>query len=137
MCIASYLPLVIQGVVGFGLENDGRQTHLAVFAVMICLAIPSSLNPYVFLTRVHSFTSKVKELKATLCGHGHEGSENSLGQTSQEHPLGGTSIAEVVQIKVIKHPTGLTSLRSVSMCDTDLHPNPNLQRSSNTRRKSF
>jgi len=137
MCIASYLPLVIQGVVGFGLENDGRQTHLAVFAVMICLAIPSSLNPYVFLTRVHSFTSKVKELKATLCGHGHEGSENSLGQTSQEHPLGGTSIAEVVQIEVIKHPTGLTSVRSVSLCDTESHPNPNLQRSSNTRRKSF
>ena len=137
MCVASYLPLVIQGAVGFGLEDDGRQTHLAVFAVMICLAIPSSLNPYVFLTRIHSFTSKVKELKATLCGHRREERESSLGQTGREQPLGGTNIGEVFQIETMKHPTALTSVRSVSFSDTDSCPYANPQRSSNTRRKSF
>lgn len=134
MCVASYVPLIIQGVVGFGFEDDGRETRLAAFAVMICLAMPSALNPFVFLTRVHSFTSKVKELKASLCGQ--EESENSLGQTSQGRSLGETNIAEV-QIKIVRHPTGLTSARSVSLSDMDSCPYPNPQRSTNNRRKSF
>jgi len=131
------VPLLIQGVVGFGLEDDGRQTHLAAFAVMICLSIPSSLNPYVFLTRVHSFTSKVKELKGTLCGHGHEESETSLGQTGQGRSLSGTDIAEVVQIETIEHPIGLTSARSMSLSDRDFCPYLNPERSTNNRRKSI
>lgn len=134
MCVASYVPLIIQGVVGFRFEDDGRETRLAAFAVMICLATPSALNPFVFLTRVHSFTSKVKELKASLCGQ--EESENSLGETSQGRSLGETNIAEV-QIKIVRHPTGLTSARSVSLSDIDSCPYPNPQRSTNNRRKSF
>ena len=137
MCVASYVPLIVQGVVGFGFEDDGRQTHFAAFAVMIFLSIPSSLNPYVFLTRVHSFTSKVKELKATLCGHGNEESETSMGRTSQGHSVGETSIAEVVQVKTIKHPTGLSSANSMYLCDIDSCPYPNPDRSTTTRRKSL
>jgi len=137
MCVACFVPLLIQGVVGFGLEDDGRQTHLAAFAVMICLSIPSSLNPYVFLTRVHSFTSKVKELKGTLCGHGHEESETSLGQTGQGRSLSGTDIAEVVQIETIEHPIGLTPARSMSLSDRDFCPYLNPERSTNNRRKSI
>ena len=137
LCVASYMPLIIQGVVGFGFEDDGRQTHLAAFAVMICLSIPSSLNPYVFLTRVHSFTSKVKELKASLCGHGLEESENSLEQTGLGRSLSETSTAEVVQIKTIKLPSGLTPVRSMSLSDRNSCPYPNPQRSTSNRRKSF
>lgn len=138
MSVASYVPLIIQGVIGFGLEDDGRQTHLAVFAVMIFLSIPSSLNPYVFLTRVHSFTSKVKELKATFCGHRHEESESSLGgQTSQGRCVDETDIDEVVQIKTTERPIGLSSAKSMYLSDIDSCPYPNSERSTTTRRKSI
>ena len=137
MCVASYVPLIVQGVVGFGFEDDGRQTHFAAFAVMIFLSIPSSLNPYVFLTRVHSFTSKVKEMKASLCGHRNEESETSMGRTSQGHSLGETSIAGVVQVKTIKHPTGPSSANSMYLCDIDSCPYPSPDRSTTTRRKSL
>ena len=136
MSVASYVPLIIQGAVGFGLEGDGRETHLAVFAVMVFLSIPSSLNSFVFLTRVHSFTSKVKELKATLCGHRHEESESSLGQTSQGRSLGETNITEVVQMKTINHPNGLASAKSMCLLDKDSCPYPNPERLTTIRRKS-
>ena len=137
MCVACYVPLIIQGIVGFGLEDDGRQAHLAGFAVMIFLSIPSSLNPYVFLTRVHSFTSKVKELKATLSGHGHEESGTSQEQTDQRRSLGETNIAEVVQIKNIEHPIGLSPARSMSLSERDSCTYLNPERSTNNRRKSI
>ncbi|KAL9988982.1 hypothetical protein ACROYT_G003483 [Oculina patagonica] len=94
MCVASYLPMIIRSVVGFGFENYGKQVHFAVFAVMICLAIPSALNPFVYLNRVGDFALKVKELKASLFGHRQEENQHSLEQTEQRYTLGEDHIAD-------------------------------------------
>lgn len=117
MCVASYLPMIIRSVVGFGFENYGKQTHFAVFAVMFCLAIPSALNPFVYLNRVSDFALKVKELKATLCSHSQEENQHSLEQTEQRYTLGEDHIADDGQIKIISRSTGLISARLVSLPD--------------------
>ncbi|KAL9988983.1 hypothetical protein ACROYT_G003484 [Oculina patagonica] len=129
MCVASYLPTIIRSIVGFGFENDGKQTHLAVFAVMICLAIPSALNPFVYLNRVSDFALKVKELKASLCGHRQEENQHSLELTEQRGILGEDHIADDDQIKIIKRSIDMTFAGSVSLPDIS-----NTQRTTKNRR---
>lgn len=132
MCVASYLPMIIRSVLGFGFENSGKEAHLAAFAVMICLAIPSALNPIVYLNRVQDFALKVKQLKASLCGESREANRHAPEYTEQGHIIGNGHISDGVQKELESYSTGLTSTGSASLPDIW-----NRHRATKNRRNSF
>ena len=132
MCVVSYLPMIIRSVVGFGFENSEKEAHLAAFAMMICLAIPSALNPIVYLNRVQDFALKVKQLNASLCGESREGNRQACEYTEKGHIIGNGHITDGVQKELESYSTGQTSTGSVSLPDIW-----NRHRATKNRRNSF
>ena len=133
MTVASYLPMIIQGIVGgFGFDETD-EGHFAAFAVMYFLAIPSALNPFVYLSRVHDFAFKVKELKVTLCGCRQQENQSSPEQIEQGSALGERQEADEVEMETITDLNGFLCVVSASWPDV---LNTNEQSTKNTR-KSF
>ena len=66
--IASYLPPVITIMARNVIASSSLAGQLIGFVVMISLAIPSTVDPFLFLRRVNDFKEKVKELKVAICG---------------------------------------------------------------------